>query len=59
LVGQTEPYLALRATLHALGDRLTVEEVAHLGQGIAGQQETGAGEGKEDPAREATEEEDQ
>ncbi|TMB45162.1 MAG: DUF2267 domain-containing protein, partial [Deltaproteobacteria bacterium] len=24
-------YLALRATLHALRDRLTVEEVAHLG----------------------------
>ena len=24
-------YLALRATLHALRDRLTVDEVAHLG----------------------------
>jgi uncharacterized protein (DUF2267 family) len=28
---QQQAYLALRATLHALRDRLTVEEAAHLG----------------------------
>lgn len=31
LEDQHQAYLALRATLHALRDRLTVEEAAHLG----------------------------